>query len=214
MDTTYWGRNFGVVIMKDSYTGKILWRKFIFRKETLADYKEGVEWLVENGFHIEGIVCDGLRGMFQLFSRYRVQMCQFHQVSIVKRYLTQNPELEASKELLQIIRLLCHTDKERFAGMFEDWYNKWSDFIRERYIERKTGKKRYVHCRLRSAYLSIKRNMLYLWTWYDNSDVKIPHTNNGLEGKITDLKSKLRNHNGLSKTHRMIFIDEYFKGSF
>jgi len=42
MDTTYWGRNFGVVIMKDSRTGKILWRKFIFRKETLADYKEGV----------------------------------------------------------------------------------------------------------------------------------------------------------------------------
>jgi len=214
MDATYWGRNFGVVIMKDSCTGKILWRKFIFCKETLADYKEGVDWLLENSFQIEGIVCDGLRGMFQMFSRYRVQMCQFHQVSIVKRYLTQKPELEASKELLQITRLLCHTDKESFTGLFENWYNKWSDFIKERYIERKTGKKRYVHCRLRSAYLSIKRNMPYLWIWYDNSGVGIPNTNNGLEGKITDLKSKLRNHNGLSKRHRMIFIDEYFKASF
>ena len=29
MDTTYWGRKFGVVVMKDSLTGKILWRKFI-----------------------------------------------------------------------------------------------------------------------------------------------------------------------------------------
>jgi len=39
----------------------------------------------------------------------------------------------------------------------------------------------------------------------------IPNTNNGLEGQFTDLKSKLRNHNGLSKKQRQLFIDEYFK---
>ena len=213
MDATYWGRNFGVVVMKDARTRKILWRKFIFRKETLSDYREGMDWLIGNGFQIEGIVCDGLRGIFQMFSRYRIQMCQFHQARIVKRYLTQNPELEASIELLNITKTLSSTDKESFVGMFDDWYNKWSGFIRERYIDKKTGKKRYVHCRLRSAYLSIKRNMIYLWTWYDNIEVGMPNTNNGLEGKFTDLKSKLRNHNGLSKAHRIIFIDEYFKGS-
>jgi len=54
MDTTYWGRRFGVVVMKDSRSGKILWRKFIFRKETLSDYCEGGAWLLENGFKIEG----------------------------------------------------------------------------------------------------------------------------------------------------------------
>jgi len=214
MDTTYWGRKFGVVVMKDSRTGKILWRKFIFRKETLFDYSEGVDWLLENNFKIEGIVCDGLRGMFQMFMCYRVQMCQFHQVSIVKRYLTQNPELEASVELLNIVKLLCHTDKESFIGVFQQWVDKWSSFLKERRIEPKTGKTRYVHSRLRSAYLSIKRNMPYLWTWYDNMEVGIPNTNNGLEGKFSDLKNKLRNHNGLSKTHRMVFIDEYFRASF
>lgn len=41
MDATYWGRRFGVVVMKDSRTGKILWRKFITGKETLSDYREG-----------------------------------------------------------------------------------------------------------------------------------------------------------------------------
>jgi len=29
MDVTYWGRNFGVVIMKDSLSGDVLWFKFI-----------------------------------------------------------------------------------------------------------------------------------------------------------------------------------------
>ena len=28
MDTTYWGRNFGVVVMKDWFTKRVLWRKF------------------------------------------------------------------------------------------------------------------------------------------------------------------------------------------
>jgi len=214
MDTTCWGRKFGVVVMKDSRTGKILWRKFIFRKETLSDYCEGVDWLLANNFKIEGIVCDGLRGMFQMFSCYRLQMCQFHQVSIVKRYLTQSPELEASVELLNIVKQLCRTDKESFVGIFEQWLNKWSAFLKERRVDPKTGKTRYVHSQLRSAYLSIKRNMPYLWTWYDNIEIGIPNTNNGLEGKFSDLKSKLRNHNGLSKAHRMVFIDEYFKASF
>lgn len=86
-------------MLKDSRTGKILWRKFINKKETLSDYIEGIEWLVCDGFKINGIVCDGPRGMFKQFSKYKVQMYQFHQVQIVKRYLTQSPELEASKEL-------------------------------------------------------------------------------------------------------------------
>ena len=213
MDTTYWGRNFGVIVFKDAMRKKILWRKFV-RYETLADYKEGIDWLEYHKFKIEGVVCDGLRGMFQLLSPYHVQMCQYHQVKIIKRYLTSQPELIASKELLSIVKLLAHTDKENFIGLFDEWVNKWNNFLRERVQDKKTGKSYYVHKRLRSAYLSLKRNMPYLWTFYDYPGFGIPNTNNGLEGKFTDLKSKLRNHNGLSKEHRKIFIDQYFKNTF
>ena len=213
VDTTYWGRNFGVVVFKDAHRKKILWRKFV-RYETLADYQEGVDWLEENGFKIDGIVCDGLRGIFSLLSKYKVQMCQYHQIKIVKRYLTLQPELEASKELLKIINSLTHSDREGFIGRFEQWAVKWGKFLKERSIDKKTKKSYFVHKKLRSAYHSIKRNMLYLWTFYDNPDLKIPNTNNGLEGQFTDLKSKLRNHNGLSKSNRKLFIDEYFRNSF
>ena len=213
MDTTYWGRNFGVVVFKDAIGKKILWRKFV-RYETLADYQEGVNWLEEHGFDIVGTVCDGLRGMFSMLGKYRVQMCHYHQVKIIRRYLTKQPELEASKELLSITKLLAHTDKESFTGLFEAWIYKWDSFLKERSLDKKTGKSYYVHRRLRSAYLSLKRNMPYLWTFYDNAGLGIPNTNNGLEGKFTDLKTKLRNHNGLSKERRKIFIDLYFKHSF
>ena len=213
MDTTYWGRNFGVVVFKDWRTGRVLWRKFV-RHETLADYQEGVEWLESNKFKIEGVVCDGLRGMFQMLSGYKVQMCQYHQLCIVQRYLTRSPELPASVELLSIVNTLCHTDKESFIGSFQAWCGRWDSFMKERTFDRQTGKTRYVHKRLRSAYLSIKRNMPYLWTWYDNMEVGIPNTNNALEGMFTDLKTKLRNHAGMSKKRRKKFIDEYFRETF
>ncbi|MDR3226933.1 MAG: transposase [Prevotellaceae bacterium] len=135
-------------------------------------------------------------------------MCVFHQYKIVERYLTKRPELSAAKELLDIVKLLAHTDKESFIGMFEEWENRWNLFLKERKKD-KNGKSYYVHKRLRSACLSIRRNMPFLWTWYDNIELCIPNTNNGLEGQFTDLKSKLRNHNGLSKVHRKTFIEAY-----
>jgi hypothetical protein len=213
MDTTCWGRNFGVIVIKDNRTKRVLWRKFV-RYETLADYKEGIDWLESHEFKIEGIVCDGMRGLFQMLAGYRVQMCQYHQIRIVQRYLTRNPELPASIELLSIVNKLTNTDKESFIGNFEAWCERWNSFLKERTHDKRTGKTYYVHKRLRSAYLSLKRNMPYLWTWYDNMHIGIPNTNNALEGMFTDLKTKLRNHAGLSKKRRKKFIDEYFRATF
>ena len=56
--------------------------------------------------------------------------------------------------------------------------------------------------------------MPWLWTFYDYSNANIPNTNNSLVGKFTDLKTKLKNHNGLPKNKRKIFIDQYFKKSY
>jgi hypothetical protein len=213
IDTTYWGRNFGVIVFKDWRTKRILWRKFV-RYETLADYKEGIDWLEKHNFKIEGVVCDGLRGMFQMLSRYRVQMCQYHQMRIVQRYLTHSPELPASIELLSTVNLLTKTDKESFISLFETWSERWDAFLKERTQDKRTGKSYYVHKRLRSAFLSLKRNMPYLWTWYEHMETGIPNTNNALEGMFADLKTKLRNHAGLSKERRKKFIDEYFRATF
>ena len=211
MDATYWGRNFGVLLIVDAYRKRLLWRKFLDKKETIADYLEGIEWLKEHGFTILGIVCDGLRGLAQSLTRYRVQYCQFHQVKTVDEYLTKNPQTDAGKQLQKIAHLLCHTDKESFVGMLEMWYARWGEWLKQRSLDRKTGKKTYTHCRVRSAYFSMKRNMKWLWTYYDFSDVPMPNTNNILEAINLDLKTKLRVHNGMNRRHRKLFIDEYFR---
>jgi len=73
------------------------------------------------------------------------------------------------------------------------------------------GRKRYVHRTLRSAYRSIKNNLPYLFTWYDNMHLKIPNTTNAIDGHFSDLKNKLRNHNGLSIVRKKKYIDEFLK---
>ena len=72
MDAIYWGRNFGVVIMKDSLSGDVLWFKFINRHECLEDYKEGISYLESLGYTIQGLVCDGFKGLRQAFLYYKL----------------------------------------------------------------------------------------------------------------------------------------------
>lgn len=210
MDTTYFGREFGVMLFKDAYSGKNL-LKYYVKNETNKKYQEGIEELITKGFTIKGIACDGRKGLLTLYPNIPTQMCQFHQTAIIRRYITKNPKTEAAKELKAHVKLLTKTDKESFVGGLADWYIKWETFLKERSINPKTHKTQYTHRRLRSAYNSLKNNMPYLFTWYDNIELNIPNTTNGIDGHFADLKNKLRNHNGLSIEHKKKFIDEFLK---
>jgi hypothetical protein len=210
MDTTYWGRSFGVMLFKDAISKENL-LKYYVKHETNALYVQGIEELKSKGFRILAIVCDGRKGLIQSFSDIPVQMCQFHQSAIIRRYLTKKPKLQAAKELMEVVDLMKHTDKASFIGALGLWFEKWKFFLNERTVNPLTRKSFYTHKRLRSAYRSLKNNLKYLFTWYDNFDLKIPNTTNTIDGHFADLKNKLRNHNGLSKTRKMKFIDGFLK---
>jgi hypothetical protein len=62
MDTSYFGKNWGVVVMKDARSRKTLWRKYVFN-EKLIDYQEGVDFIRSKNYQIRGIVCDGFKGL-------------------------------------------------------------------------------------------------------------------------------------------------------
>jgi hypothetical protein len=143
LDTTYWGRNFGLMVIKDVLRNEIMWHKYV-RNETIAQYVEGMSWLEQNGFKIYGAVIDGMRGLAQALYPIPVQMCQFHQILITRRYLTQVPD-----------RMLAHA--ARAKGTCDDfsvcrafwsfWAPKGHDI---------TTTKRIYDCRLRVS--CIKEN--------------------------------------------------------
>lgn len=210
MDTTYWGRKFGVMLFKDGITKENL-LKYYVKYETNYVYKQGIEELKKIGFNILAIVCDGRKGLIQSFGNTPVQMCQFHQIAIVRRYLTKKPKLIASLELMKVVDLMTITDKESFIGALSLWFEKWETFLKERTINPITMKSTYTHKKLRSAYNSLKNNLQWLFTWYDNIELNIPNTTNAIDGHFSDLKNKLRNHNGLSLGRKKKFIDEFLK---
>lgn len=212
MDTTYWGRRFGLMVIRDTTRGKVLWRKYVAH-ETIADYMEGVSWLKSNGFKIHGAVIDGMKGLSKALSPIPVQLCQFHQMLTVRHYLTQDPDIEASKVLLDLVNSITHMDKESFIGAFNEWHIKYQDVLNERVHDGRIKKKTppFMRPRLRSAYFSVKRNMPLLWTFYDRPELGLPHTNNALEGLFSELKTKVRVHSGISKENRKKLLDELIK---
>jgi hypothetical protein len=207
--TTYFGRKFGVMVFKDSISGQILFKQYV-KTETNLLYLSGVEEIARRGIKIQAIICDGRKGLLQLFGDIPIQMCNFHQVAIIRRYLTKKPKMQASKELWEHVLLLVHTDKESFEGGLAYWHRKWNGFLNEKKLD-SNGKNRCTHKKLRSAYRSLKTNLPWLFTWYDNMGLKIPNTTNAIDGHFADLKNKLRNHNGLSTARKMKFIDEFLK---
>lgn len=210
MDTTYWGRGFDVMLFKDALTKENL-LKYYVKNETNVLYTEGINELKPLGFEIIGIVCDGRKGLIQSFKDIPVQMCQFHQSAIIRKYLTKKPKLKAAQELVEVVDLMKQTDKESFVGSLQLWFDKWENFLNERTFNPDTKKSFYTHKRLRSAYRSLKNNLPWLFTWYDHIELNIPNTTNAIDGHFADLKNKLRNHNGLSLERKKKFIDGFLK---
>lgn len=208
MDTTYWGRNFGIVIIKDSIRNKVLWLKFIHRHEKVEDYTEGVEWLKDHGFKIWGAVCDGLRGLFEALRPIPVQMCQFHMVAIVRRYLTTNPDTEAAAMLLRLIKTLATKPRKDFLADLEAWSGRYATTLNEKH-QGSDGKNHFVRPRLRSAYLSIKRHSRWLWTFEQYTDRVIPNTNAGIESLNARLKTTLRVHSGITSERRQKLLENF-----
>lgn len=207
IDTTYFGRSFGVMVFRCALRKKNLFWKFM-DYETTDEYVSGIQYLLEQGWNIRAIVADGRRGISQAFPSIPFQMCQFHQVQIVIRYVTRRPKLPAGKALKKLILLLTQTDKESFTFWLSEWHREWKDFLNEKVFDQEKKKYRFVHTRLRSAYRSLTTNLPSLFTWYDHFSLKIPNTTNSLDGgTFSFLKEKVRIHRGLSQKRKMKLIN-------
>ena len=87
MDTTCFGRDFGVMVLMDSTSQRVLSVDEV-KYETNVLYAAALTTLKEKGVEIQSIVCDGRKGLLQMFPEIPAQLCQFHQVKTVSRYLT------------------------------------------------------------------------------------------------------------------------------
>lgn len=207
MDATYFGRNTGVLVALESGSGRLLYMAHIAH-EHISDYEAAVSHILSSGYKIKGIVIDGLQKLFEVFADYKIQMCQFHMVAIIRRKLTKNPKLMAGRELLELAYQMKNMSKAEFASRFTAWKEKWHDFLKEKTINEITGRTIFTHQRLRSAMISISHYLPYLFTFEEVAGM--PNTNNAIEGTFTDMKKNLRNHPGMTAKNRKRMMDGFF----
>ena len=75
LDTTYFQRTFGVMLLVDSLSGQTL-SVNIVHHETNQLYLDELQKLIDKGTVIQSIICDGRRGMTQLLDNTPVQLYQ------------------------------------------------------------------------------------------------------------------------------------------
>lgn len=205
MDTTYWGRNFGVVIFLDAATHRVLHFRFLRSKERVSDYQAGIAYLQSQGYVIQAIVSDLLPGIKKAFPNIAYQYCQFHQLLRIKHLLTSRPRLPAAGELKTLTRQLTRTKKKNFVRAPAKWESKWEDFLKEKTCG-EDGKWHFTHRKTRSAFYSLKRNLDALFVFENFPEKQVPRTNNAIESLNALLKMKLHRHRGLSIEKRELLI--------
>lgn len=208
MDTTYFGRKFGLMVFMDNTTKAVLYYAIVSH-ETNSAYKQGIDHLATLGVDIQSITCDGRRGLRTLFTRIPCQMCQFHQVQIVTRYLTRRPKNSASIELRRLTLNLTQLKKADFIERLDHWYLTHEAYLNERSTNEDTGRSWYTHKRLRSAYRSLRTNSDWLFTYQEYGHLDIPNTTNSLEGLFSELKRQLQSHHGLNEQRKLRFIKDF-----
>ena len=209
LDATYLGEKKakdGVLVGKDWLTKEIVYYKFI-QSETKQVYQECKDSLINQGFEILAVIVDGRPGIRNVFRDIPIQMCQFHQIQIVNRYLTKNPKLLPSKQLKTIIEDLVKSNQTGFVRRLKYWFEVNEEFINEKTINLETGRSIYKHKKLRSAVNSIRNNLPYLFTYKNKEQSNIPNTTNSLVGWFAHLKKLLNCHNGLRKDRRKKVIE-------
>lgn len=103
IDTVYLSsRSFGIMVAKETKTGKTIERLYL-TSETISSFISLIESIKSKGIKIAALVVDGRKGFLKAFHpQIPTQMCQFHQIQIINRYLTTRPKLKASVELRKI----------------------------------------------------------------------------------------------------------------
>ena len=128
------------------------------------------------------------------------------------RYLTRKPKLPAAIDLRRVAFYLNRTSQSRFTRLLDAWHHRYAQFLAEKTFNSETGRSRYTHQRVRSAYRSLRTHLPYLFTHHNYPDFNVPNTTNALDGGIfSPLKTLLRIHRGISKELKIKLIVDYLE---
>lgn len=197
------------MVFIDSLSKKVVYHQIVKTEKDIY-YKKALNRLREKGYILQSITCDGRRGLLKDILNTPTQMCQSHLVAIVMRTLRKKHQSHAGRELKTIMKTLKTSSKNEFYLKIYNWKIKHKQFLNERSDKpNEKGKYPYKHRNVRSALASINRYFDYLFTYEKYPELNIEKTTNRIEGLFKELKDKLRPHSGLTRKHKILFIQDF-----
>lgn len=179
--------------------------------EVMANYYYGRKILEAKGWIFTAAVIDGRRGLATVFKDIPVQICHFHQLQTVTKYLTRKPKTDAGRELRFLALTLTKTDEATFTKALLNYEEEWSHFLNEKTIILGLNRPQYTHKNVRAALRSLKTNLQYLFTYLRYPELGIPNTTNTIDGYFASVKKKVAAHHGLRKDRRFKLICQLLK---
>jgi len=194
--------------LMDATNQKIISHIYV-RKENFIDAHEWFIWLRHQGLDPIFITTDGersiMRAMRLVWPSVTLQRCLYHLQHEGMRWLRTYPKTVAGKELRKILATLCAIktvkQKDSFIQTYNNWINKYKSFILS------LPQTEIAHKDLRRTMALINHALPDMFYYLE--DRKVHFTTNALEGFHSRLKTDYQRHRGLTRIHRVQYIDWY-----
>jgi transposase-like protein len=207
-DATYFHKDGCLMNLMDASSKKIIAHTYV-KKES---FKEAYPWfmsLKSKGLNPHFITTDGeqsiMRAMRYLWPQARLQRCLYHLQHEGMRWLRTYPKTETGKVLRRLLATLSgiRTKEEQdiFISAYAAWISQYRDFVR-------------LLPETTVAAKDLKRTMALLNhalpdMFHYLEEKGVPSTTNDLEGFHSRLKADYQRHRGLSREHRIQYINWY-----
>ena len=197
-DATYFSRSDGLLVFR---ANKVNIDISFIRSETKKNFNRRLNKLDELGYRFKSVTLDGKTGIISLFStRYPglpIQLCQFHQKQIIRRYITCKPKTPCARQIQDLMKKLKDHDEESFTEALSNLKLEHHSFLKE---HNQSGQ--FKHRSVRSALRSLTTNLPHLFTYKKYPELNIPNTTNSCDGSFGQWKYRVELHRGLKKHRR------------
>lgn len=142
-----------------------------------------------------------------------VQTCQAHKIGTVDRYLLKFPRRESYRALKETAHGMTETDGATFRWLLERFADVFRKDLEAKIPDRKTGRDRYAHPRLRRAYCSLVRDAERLFVCHGflvETGWKEINTTNRIEAVFSHAKPKINVHRGIGKEKKLSLALSFF----